>query len=335
MRQVVRRLLTLPVMLLGMTIITFTITHLIPADPARVAAGLNAPEEQVERLREELGLNKPLYLQYVTYMRNLLTGDFGKSMLTHQPVAQELKTFLPATLELVIVATIMFLVLGILVGVFAGVSSSRVTVTAVKVLSFAGMALPVFWLGLMFQVIFYRQLNWLPAVGRIDPMITPPPAITGFYLIDSLLTGDLRSFLSSLTHILLPASASAIGRFGVTARFIAAGMKEVLQSEYVRTARSKGLSPFQVIFKHALRNVLIPVTTMTGLQFGWLIGGSVLVEAVFSWPGLGWYAWRSIVSLDFLPIMGVTLVLSFSFIVINLVVDILYDLLDPRIATPG
>lgn len=330
-----RRLTVLPLMLLGMTLITFVITHLIPADPARVAAGLNASSEQVERMREQMGLNKPLLAQYVDYLTDLLRGDWGASAVSQRPVLPDIAVALPATLELLVVVTLGFLVLGLPVGILIGSSRSKLVSALLSFLSYLGMAFPVFWLGLMLQIVFYRDLQWLPAVGRVGAQVQAPATVTGFYILDSLITGNWDALGSSLRHIVMPAACLVLARFAVTARFVAGGVQEALGSDYVRTGKAKGLSRFSILYKHALRNVLIPVNTMLGLQFGWLLGGSILIEAVFSWPGIGWYAWRSIVSLDFLPIMGVTLVFSTAFILINLVTDLLYQVLDPRISAGG
>lgn len=330
-QTIVRRLAILPIMIVGVTLMTFVITHLIPADPARVAAGLNAPESQVQRLRVEMGLNKPILVQYWVYLRNLARGDWGVSAISQRPVLNDIAQSLPATLELLIFTTIGFIIVGIPFGVFIGSASQRWRSAVMSFIGYTGMAFPVFWLGLMFQIIFYGKLGWFPVAGRIGTNVTPPHAITGFYTVDSLLTGDWAALWSTLYHMVLPVTCLTLARFAVTARFVAAGMQAAMRTDYVRTAFSKGISRRSIIFKHALRNVLIPVNTMLGLQFGWLLGSSILVEAVFSYPGIGWYAWRSIVSLDFLPIMGVTLVFSLAFIIINLVTDILYEVLDPRI----
>lgn len=319
-------------MFIGVTLIIFTITHVVPADPARVAAGLNAPEEQVERLREEMGLNDPLLTQYTNYINNLFKGDMGRSMLTRTPVVDQLKTFLPATLELVILAALIFLSIGTLFGIFAGVSHSKWGVFGSRMVSFLGMAIPVFWLALMIQIIVSENLyGILPLGGRLPTGYSAPNNITGFYTIDSILAGDFKTFLITIKHLILPAITLAVGRLGATARFVSSEMKEVMKQDYIKTAQAKGSSKFKVIFKHAFKNAMIPVLTMSGLQFGWMLGSTVLAESIFSWPGIGRYAWRSIVSLDFLPIMGVTLVMSMTFIIINIIVDVLYGLLDPRI----
>lgn len=329
---VLRRLAVVPIMLIGVSLLTFVVTRIIPADPARVAAGLNAPAAQVERLRSEMGLDKPILVQYGGYIAALVRGDWGQSAVSQRPVLPDLARSLPATLEILLWATAGFILLGIPFGVFIGTATSRVAAWTASVVSYLGMAFPVFWLGLMLQIVFYRELSWLPAVGRIGSSVAVPPHVTGMYTIDALIAGDGSAFASSVQHLVLPVLCLVLARFAVTARFVAAGMRSAIVTDYARTAIAKGVARRGVIFKHALRNVLIPVNTMLGLQFGWLLAGSVLIEAVFSWPGIGWYAWRSIVSLDMAPIIGVTLVFASAFIVVNLITDLLYDVLDPRVA---
>jgi ABC-type dipeptide/oligopeptide/nickel transport system permease component len=330
---ILRRLAVLPLMLLGVTLLTFVVTRVIPADPARVAAGLNAPAEQVERLRIDMGLHQPILVQYGSYIAHLVRGDWGMSAVSQRPVLPDILTALPATLEILLLATLGFILLGIPFGVFIGSTTSKAAGVVTSIVAYLGMAFPVFWLGLMLQIVFYRDLAWLPAVGRISSSVGIPPTVTGFYTIDAIIGGDLDAFVSAARHLVLPVMCLVLARFAVTARFVAAGMREALAADYSRTAVAKGASRLSVILRHALRNVLIPVNTMLGLQFGWLLAGSVLIESVFSWPGIGWYAWRSIVSLDFQPIIGVTIVFALAFVVVNLLTDLLYDVLDPRVAT--
>jgi peptide/nickel transport system permease protein len=331
-RAIVQRLISMAFVVVGLTLIVFVVANIIPADPAKLAAGLSAREEQVEQVRRTLGLDRPLPEQYLSYMSRLLRGDLGVSFLTQRPVVDDIKVYFPATLELTLVATLIFLGLGIPLGVVSAIVPGRWPDLVARITAVLGMGLPAFWLGLMAQVVFFRWLDWLPAVGRIDPNIAPPLTITGLYLVDSVITWNWSAFSSSLRHLALPASVLAMARFGVTIRFVRAGMLEVLRSDYVRTARAKGLRERSVLFGHALRNALIPVVTMTGLQFGWLLGGTVLVETVFSWPGMGTYAIDSIQSLDFPATAAVTLVLAVAFVLVNLLVDLLYGVLDPRIS---
>jgi peptide/nickel transport system permease protein len=326
-----RRLLSILFVLFGITVITFLITNVVPADPARVAAGLQATEDQVAELRHKMGLDDPLHVQYWRFMSNLVRGDLGRSIVTGRAVTQDLALFFPGTLELVIVSTVMFVSLGVPLGVFAAVSRRRTARLLVKLLANAGMGVPAFWLALMLQLAFYAKLGWLPVTGRMDAGLSSPSTMTGFLLIDSVVAGRLDVFKSAILHVILPASTLAINRMGVTLRFMRAGTLEVLRQDYVRTARAKGLAEKIVLYKHVLKNALIPVVTMTGLQFGWLLGGTVYVETVFAWPGLGNYAVSSIWSFDYKPVIAVTLLMALSFSVINLLVDIAYGMLDPRI----
>jgi peptide/nickel transport system permease protein len=327
-----RRAVSLVFVIFGLTLIVFVISNIIPADPAQVAAGLTARKEQVEQVRKQLGLDRPLPEQYLRYITRLARGDLGISLLTRRPVINDIKVYFPATLELALVATLMFLVLGVPLGVVAAVYQGRWPDLTGRFAAVLGMGMPAFWLSLMVQIVFFGWLGWFPAVGRISPSIDPPTTITGFYLVDSVLTLNWEAFTSSLHHILLPAAVLALARFGVTIRFVRAGMLESLSSDYIRTARAKGLGQRGVVVGHALRNALIPVLTMTGLQFGWLLGGTVLVETVFSWPGLGVYVIESIGSLDFTATMAVTLILSIVFVLVNTIIDALYGVLDPRIS---
>ncbi len=328
-RRIANRLVGTFIVIVGVIFITFVITHVVPADPARVAAGLMATEEQVQALRVRMGLDQPLYVQFGRFVAQLARGDLGKSFITHRSVVDDLKLYLPATLELVIVSTILFVGLGVLLGVSCAVTKKKWLRAFTKILSVGGLGVPAFWLGLMFQLVFYAKLGWLPPGGRIEGVA--PPTVTGFLIIDSLLAGNLAALGSTLAHLALPALTLAVNRLGVTLRLVEVEMKRVLREDYVRTARAKGLHERVVIYKHAMRNALIPVVTMAGLQFGWLLGGTVLVESVFSWPGLGQYAVFSISSFDFMPVIGVTVLMALLFCLINLIVDFLYVLIDPRL----
>jgi peptide/nickel transport system permease protein len=329
-RLLLNRFLGTLLVITGVIVISFVITHLVPADPARVAAGLMATEEQVAALRVKMGLDQPLHVQFGRFATQLAHGDLGRSFITSRSVIQDLKLYLPATLELVIASTILFVGLGLLLGVLCAVTKKKWLRTIIKVFSVGGLGVPAFWLALMLQLIFYAKLDLLPPGGRIAAGL-PPPTVTGFLLLDSLLAGNFKAFGSAASHLILPAATLAINRLGVTLRLVEVEVRKVLRQDYVRTARAKGLVETVVIYKHALRNALIPVVTMAGLQFGWLLGGTVLVETVFSWPGLGQYAVFSITSFDFMPVIGVTVLMALMFCVINLIVDLIYAVIDPRL----
>jgi len=328
----VKRLISFFFVLAGAATITFFIMHVAPADPARVVAGLRATAEQVDRVREEMGLNDPLFVQYGRFARQILRGDLGTSIRTNRPIIKDLALYFPATFELVVLTTLVFLSLGAGLGVLTAVYVRKRWLTfPTKLLAIIGMGVPIFWLGLLAQVVFYSKLGILPAAGRIAVSVAAPKHITGLYLLDSLLTGNLEAFRSSFLHIILPTLTLASNRFGVTLRFVREQMLSVMKMDYVRTAWSKGLGARAVVFRHALRNALIPVVTMTGLQFGWLLGGTLLVESIFSYPGLGGYAFDSIAAFDFPAVIGTTMLLTLCFSLNNLLIDLSYMFIDPRI----
>jgi peptide/nickel transport system permease protein len=330
-RFLVERLLWTVLVIVGITIMTFVLTRLIPADPARAAAGAEASAEAVERLRTLMGLDRPLPVQYASYMRDLLALNFGRSIQTQRYVREDLAAFFPATAELTIVVMLVYTTVSIGLGVVAAVSQGRPLDYAIRVGALVGVGLPAFWLGLMLQIAFYRNLEWLPAAGRLDPFIAAPPRLTGLYVVDSVLTGHWQALGSSVQHLILPVVAVVVSRLAVGLKLTRISLLEVLGEDYIRTARSKGLPGVAVIYKHGLRNALIPIITALGMQFSALLGGTVIVEVVFAWPGIGRYAVGSIKTLDFPAIMSVTVVLAVIFLVVNLIVDMLYVWLDPRV----
>ncbi len=328
-----RRIVLSLIALLGITLIVFILSHVVPGDPARLAAGPQARAEQVESVRKEYGLDKPLPQQYLIYMTNLFKGDLGKSLQSRRPVSDDLKDYFPATLELTLVATLITVIGGVASGLISAVRKNTWIDQVTRVISLAGVSIPVFWLGLVLVLIFYRQLGWLPFGGRLDPSLTPPARITGMYILDSLLTGNWQTLGSSLAYLVLPAVTLAFSSLGVVSRMTRASLLDVLQEDYIRTARGKGLKEKVVLLRHALKNALIPVITIIGLQFGGLLGGAFLVEVIFSWPGLGTYAMKAIMFLDYNGIIGVTLLTGVVFMITNLLVDLLYIVIDPRIRT--
>lgn len=335
LQLVARRFALLVLVLLGVTFVTFTVSHLVPGDPARMMVGQRASEETLARVRAQLGLDQPVLVQYTRYLAGLLRGDLGTSIRTQRPVAADLATFFPATLELALAA----LFLAVLVGVPLGVVSATRQNTWVdhlgRVVAIGGVSVPIFWFGLMALLVFYRWLGWFPGSERLDTFLTPPARITGLYLVDSLLTGNLPAFRNSLWHLILPASCLGYVQVAAISRLVRASMLEVLGQDYIRTARAAGLPERVVMYGHALRNALIPVVTVTGLSLGELLGGAVLTETIFSWPGMGKYVVDSITFLDFPAIMGFTVVVATGYVVINLVVDLSYYLLDPQVREVG
>lgn len=328
---VLRRLPGIVIVLIGVSIITFTISHVVPADPVLVALGDHATQEQIDAFRAEYGLDKPLVEQYLIYVNNLLHGDLGQSIRTLRPVGDGLRDFLPATVELALMALLISLVAGIPLGVWSSIQRNRLPDNIIRIFSIFGASLPVFWLGLVLVGIFYYKLNLLPAGGRIDQFIQPPQTITGLYVLDSLLTGNWVALKSSLLHLILPSFALGYYSTAIISRMVRSSMLEVLEQDYLRTARAKGASEKLVIIRHALRNALMPVLTIIGATFGNLLSGAVLTETVFDWSGLGRFATQSAISLDFPAVMGVTLLSAVVYAFVNLMVDLGYFALDPRI----
>lgn len=326
-----RRLIGLVAVLAGVSVITFFVSHVVPADPAAAALGDHASDEQIAAFRREYGLDRPLVEQYLIYINGLLHGDLGKSIRTRRPVLDDLRDFFPATFELSLAALLVSLCIGIPAGVWSALERNRWPDHLVRVFSLIGGSLPIFWLGLLLIGLLYYRLGWLPGGGRIDQFIPPPRPITSLYVVDSLLSGNTAALKSSLHHLLLPAFTLGYFSTAIIARITRSSMLEVLHQDYIRTAYAKGLRARIVLIRHALRNALIPTLTIVGITFGSLLSGAVLTETIFSWPGLGRYATFSAISLDFPAVMGVTLLAALIYTLANTVVDLLYHLLDPRI----
>ena len=294
-------------------------------------AGQKASREAVENIRKSHGLDKPLPIQYLRYLAGLVQGDLGVSIRNHRPVTEDLKDFFPATLELTMAALALCLFVGLPLGVLSAVRRNKLTDHITRVFSVFGVSTPVFWLGLMLLLLFYRHLSWLPGSGRIDVVLAAPEKVTGLYLIDSLLAGDWPLFLNALSHIILPAFCLSYVYLAIVTRIVRSSMIAVLGQDYITTARANGISETMVVVKHALKNSLIPTVTIVGLSFGELLGGAILTETIFAWPGMGKYVVDSVNFLDFPAIMGFTLVAALAYMFINLAVDVLYAFLNPRI----
>ncbi|HCM6056522.1 ABC transporter permease [Klebsiella aerogenes] len=314
----------------GVCVITFIISHLIPGDPARLLAGDRASDEIVRHIRQQLGLDLPLWQQFARYVDALLHGDLGTSIRTGRPVLKDLKTFFPATLELAFCALLIALLVGIPLGVLSAVYRNRWTDHLVRLMALTGISTPAFWLGLGVIVLFYGKLDWLPGSGRLDDWFDPPTRVSGFYLLDSLLEGNIEVFFNALQHLILPAATLAFVHLGIVARQIRSAMLEQLNEDYIRTALASGLPKFTIVVRYALPNALIPSITVLGLALGDLLYGAVLTETVFAWPGMGAYVVSSIQALDFPAVMGFAIVVSFAYVLVNLVVDLLYLWIDPR-----
>lgn len=335
LRFILQRTAFMALMLVGLLAITFTISHVAPGDPARLAAGPNATEAMVETIRSEYGLDQPLPLQFVRYIAGVVTGDLGRSITTTRPVAQDLMRYFPATLELVSFAITFSIVLGVTLGTLAAAFQNRWPDHLIRFLSTSGVALPMFWLGLLLKFVFGQTLEWLPLGGRMDLLDLPPPTITGFFSIDAFLTGDFTMAAGLVSYMIMPALALSFPALASIIRVNRAEMLEVLRQDYIVAARAHGVSPLRIVAVYALRNAMLPTLAMIGLRFGWMLGGTVLVESVFDWPGIGLYAVQATLNSDFQPIMGVTLVLGVSFMLINFVIDIIYGVLDPRVRLAG
>ena len=327
----IRRLIGIAAVMIGVSVITFAISHVIPADPAVAALGDHATDEQIASFRAEYRLDRPLPEQYLTYVDGILHGDLGRSIRTRRSVADDLADSFPATLELSFSALLVSIVVGIPLGVWSAMSRGRLPDIFVRLFALAGGSIPVFWLGLIVIGLGYYQLGWFPGGGRIDPFVAPPPMRTGLYVVDSLIAGNWDALGSSLIHLVMPALTLGYFSTAVVARMTRSSMLEVLGQDYMRTARAKGLRETVIVLRHGLRNALIPTITIIGLTFGSLLSGAVLTETIFSWPGLGRYATASAVSLDFPAVLGVTLLAAFVYPIANLVVDVAYYWLDPRI----
>ncbi|MCP3739669.1 ABC transporter permease [Rossellomorea sp. BNER] len=326
----VRRLFQLIPVLLGMTLIVFSIIRAIPGDPAQVILGQQASKEAIAALRSKLGLDNPWYIQYFDYLKGLFQGDLGESIRTKTEVAQEIWPYLAATFELSIVAIIIAVVIGVNAGIIsAWFQNSWFDYTAM-ILALIGVSMPIFWLGLMEQWVFGIKLDMLPTTGRED-IRNPVNAITHLYIIDTIIQGRFDQLGAVLKHLILPGIALATIPMAIIARMTRSSMLEVMRSDYIRTARAKGLRMFLVVYKHSLKNAVIPVLTVIGLQMGLLLGGAILTETIFGWPGIGRYIYDAISYRDYPVIQSGILVVATIFVTINLIVDLLYAAVDPRI----
>ena len=328
---ILRRLALVVVVLLGLSIVTFAIAHLVPGDPVRLAAGPQATGEQIRKLEEEFGLDKPLPVQYLSYMKGIFRGDLGRSLNTRRPVTTDLRRYFPATLELTIVSTFLGVLIGIPMAMAAAVFRDRWPDQVSRVFALSSISMPVFWLGMVLQLILAMSLHLLPISGRFDPRTPFPSHVTGMLLVDSLLTGDLGSFGIAARHIALPAFCQAVYAIALITRLLRADILEVMQRDYVTMLRASGLPERVILFKYVLKNALIATVAMLGFLVGWQLSGSVMIETVFDWPGIGLYAVKSAMTLDFQPIMGITLFVGLLFTMVNLLVDISYGIIDPRI----
>lgn len=326
----IRRILALIPVLFGLALVVFFIIRAIPGDPAQVILGQLATKEAIAELNKQLGLDQPWYIQFWSYLGGLLTGNLGESLRTSSPVNEELWPYLAATLELSLAAMLIAVVIGVNAGIISAWFQNSWFDYAAMLLALIGVSMPIFWLGLMEQWLFSINLEWLPTSGRED-VRNPIESITGLFLIDTLIHGDMAQFITVVKHLILPSFALATIPMAIIARITRSSMLEVMKSDYIRTARAKGLKMFWVVYKHSLKNAIIPVLTVIGLQTGLLLGGAILTETIFSWPGIGRYIYEAIGFRDYPVIQSGILVIALIFVLINLIVDLLYAVVDPRI----
>ena len=326
-----RRLVSATPTIVGVVVVTFVLTRALPADPAAYFAGLGGTREAIEQIRVKLGLDRSLPVQFAVYVRDLARGDLGKSLTTGHPVLQDLVSRLPASLELTLASLLLATVVAIPLGVMAARRPGSWIDHLCRIVATAGVSLPTFFVGLLLMYVFYFLLGWVPApLGRLDVFYSPPPGVTGFYTIDSLLARDGRLFLMALTQLTLPAITLGLFALAPLARMTRAAMLEVLASDFIRTARASGLAPRTVLYVYALRNALLPVVTTLGMVFSFLLGANVLVEKVFAWPGVGSYAIEALIASDYAPVQGFVLTMACLYVLLNLIIDALYVIIDPR-----
>ena len=318
--------------LVGVVIVTFLLTRVLPGDPAVYFAGPAATPQSIADIRKSLGLDKPLPEQFLRYVEDLAHGNFGNSLATGRPVMTEIVSRLPASAELTLFGLIVAMAIAIPLGILAAVKQGSWIDHTCRVVATAGVSLPVFFTGLLLVYLFYFRLGWAPApLGRLDVFYDAPPQVTGFYLIDSLIAGEPEIFMASLKQLILPGLTLAIFSLAPIARMTRASMLAVLSSDFVRTARASGLSPYTVIVTYAFRNAMLPLITTLGMVFSFLLGANVLVEKVFAWPGIGSFAVEALIASDFAPVQGFVLTMAVMYVALNLLIDILYGVVDPRV----
>ena len=331
-----KRLLTVIPTLIGVVIVTFLLTRVLPGDPAVYFAGPAATPQSIAEIRKNLGFDRPLPEQFLKYVNDIAHGDFGNSLSTGKPVVTEIASRLPASAELTLFGLIISLVIAVPLGIVAAVKQGSWIDHVCRIVATAGVSLPVFFTGLLLVYIFYLKLGWSPApVGRLDAFATAPPQVTGFFLIDTLAAGDFETFRAALSQLILPALTLAVFSLAPIARMTRASMLAVLASDFVRTARASGLDSRTVILTYAFRNAMLPVITTLGMVFSFLLGANVLVEKVFAWPGIGSYAVEALLQSDFAPVQGFVLTMAVLYVALNLMIDILYGVIDPRVRLEG
>lgn len=328
---IVRRLFWMVFVIFGVMTLTFFIARVIPADPVAAVLPSNAPDEAIEKERTRMGLDKPIWVQYGRYINGILHGDFGVSIRTRQPVLNDLLRYFPATAELALASLLIGTVIGLSLGVVSAVKQGKVPDHAGRVFAIWGLSMPAFFTGLMLAILFSYILHWFPQLGQMPAYLRRPPHVTGFLIFDTMIAGNWSLVVTELRHLVLPAFTLGWLSTASIVRITRSSMLEVLPEEYIKTARMKGLRESRVVLKHALKNALLPTITVIGLRVASLLEGAVLTETVFSWPGLGRYVVSSFLSIDFPAVVGVTIFIAFLYSFCNLIVDLLYGYLNPKI----
>jgi ABC-type dipeptide/oligopeptide/nickel transport system permease component len=332
LRLIGKRLVGAIPSVIGVLIVTFLLTRALPGDPAVFFAGPAATQQAIEEVRKSLGLDKTLPEQFVVYLKDLARGNLGNSIATGQPVLTEIRTRLPASLELTLYGLLVSVLIAVPLGVLAATKPGSLVDHACRVVTTAGVSLPAFFTGLLLVYVLYYLLGWAPApLGRLDIFYSAPPTVTGLYTLDALIAGDLETFRAATAQLLLPVIALAIFTMAPLARMTRAAMLEVLNSDFIRTARASGLPKGKIIYGYAFRNAMLPVITTLGMVFSFLLGANVLVEKVFSWPGIGTFAIEALIASDYAPIQGFVLTMALLYVALNLAIDILYIVIDPRV----
>jgi len=327
---VIKRLLQIIPVVLGVTLIAFALIHLAPGDPVRTMLGQHATQQEIDDTRAKYGLDQPLFIQYFIWLGDVLQGDLGRSILSHEQVTTEIASRFPNTVELAIAAMIFATLIGVVAGIISATKQYSVADYSVMGIALFGISMPVFWLGIMLMMIFGVWLGWLPIGGRID-LLLPFNRITGFMVVDSIITANGAALISVIRHLILPTIALGTIPMAIIARTTRSSMLEILRQDFIRTERAKGLSERKVIYKHAIRNAMVPVVTVIGLNFGLLLSGAILTETIFSWPGVGRLVVDAVYARDYPLVIGCVLVFALVFVIVNLITDLLYTYIDPRI----
>ena len=330
LRYLIKRILLLIPTVVGVTLMVFIVSHVIPADPVGVALGPEATAKQIHAMKEAWGLNKPLYVQYGIFLKNLARGDLGYSLVSRRPVVEELRYYFPPTFELTTVSMVFSIIIGVFVGIVSAVRRNSLIDHLTRTYSLMGVSIPIFWLGLLLLLLLYVKLGWLPGGGQIDDGIEVKK-MTGFLVFDCVLARNWNGLWSAVRHLILPAFCLSNACLATISRIARSSVLQVIGEDYVKAARAKGVPEIKVLLKHVLRNSILPVITISGILYGQLLGGAVLTESIFSWPGMGRYVVRSILNLDFQPILGFTVFCTLLYCLSNLVVDLLYAFVNPQI----